>query len=293
MPIPNPSQPHPPPTPACHLQSTAVRGFDPQPHAFWSPTPSTAALGRLHRTRNQRRKRRPETPPLMRLLFVLPWFRFPPDPDPNLLGRAGTFLVSCQSQTVRGTFWRFGPPIGQTASERGRASFPVVQKRDCLLNLLGAPKFQVGEARGSQPASAWAARADSDSAAEAFASAFPPCARPGRLPLRAPTRFHLLESWGQGEKDPAIDEVSDSSLSPPGSPPAPTTRAAKRRDPTPAAPASPHAHAELDCHSPPELPESPPAPAELSRAVGLPGGSSIPNRPSAPPLWPSAKNPTT
>lgn len=141
----------------------------------------------------------------------------------------------------------------------------------------------MGEARGSQPASAWAARADSDSAAEAFASAFPPCARPGRLPLRAPTRFHLLESWGQGEKDPAIDEVSDSGLSPPGSPPAPTTRAAKRRDPTPAAPASPHAHAELDCHSPPELPESPPAPAELSRAVGLPGGSSIPNRPSASP----------
>lgn len=185
-------------------------GFDPNRTLSGSPAPSIAALGRLHRTRAQRWKRQPGAgdspylPPLGRLLLVLPRFRFLPDSDPNFLGRAGTFLVGCQCQALRGTFWRFGTPIGRAGpSEAGllfcRAETGVSLEPLRSSHVPGAGGWSI------PAASAWATPADSDSASEAFASAFPSCPRPVRLPPRA-LRPRLvpspaeLGSWGEGPR---------------------------------------------------------------------------------------------
>lgn len=135
---------------------------------------------------------------------MLPRFRFLPDSDPNFLGRAGTFLVGCQCQALRGTFWRFGTPIGRAGpSEAGllfcRAETGVSLEPLRRSHVPGAGGWSI------PAASAWATPADSDSASEAFASAFPSCPRPVRLPPRAPRPRLVpspaeLGSWGEGPR---------------------------------------------------------------------------------------------
>lgn len=54
--------PHPPSTPACHLQPTAVCGFDPQPHSFWRPHIFHCGPGQIAQDRGSKRGRTTRCP---------------------------------------------------------------------------------------------------------------------------------------------------------------------------------------------------------------------------------------